>query len=97
MVYRPQLAVIRILFPDREALTQLLYLFPVSQTVRALAGDTLDCSGVQIGALIDELFTYSGPLGCQVLAGGLGDIVQGVPGVSLALWAPTAVRSTLCY
>ena len=39
-----------------------------------------DCSGVQVGALLDALFAYDGPLGCQVS-----------DGVELRLWAPTAL------
>jgi len=54
----------------------------VAISMRAPDGTTLDCTGVQIAPLLDELFTYTGPLGCF-----LGPDDQTV---SLALWAPTA-------
>eukprot|EP00930_Biecheleria_cincta_P021508 TRINITY_DN15926_c0_g3_i1.p1 TRINITY_DN15926_c0_g3~~TRINITY_DN15926_c0_g3_i1.p1 ORF type:complete len:1787 (-),score=284.53 TRINITY_DN15926_c0_g3_i1:107-5446(-) len=45
-----------------------------------------DCTGVQVGALLDECFRYDGPLGCNELPDG---------GVSFNLWAPTALSVEL--
>jgi len=41
----------------------------------------LDCTGVQIGQLLDHCFSYDGPLGCTMDRNG----------VTLSLWAPTAL------
>ncbi|CAK0802794.1 unnamed protein product, partial [Prorocentrum cordatum] len=50
--------------------------------MRCPTGEALDCTGVQLGPLLDELFAYAGPLGCAPAGDGL----------ALSLWAPTAVR-----
>jgi len=44
-------------------------------------GEVLDCTGVQVGSVLDDLYSYSGALGCVPAKDG---------GVSLHLWAPTA-------
>jgi len=58
----------------------------------------VDCTGIQIGPLIDEIFAYDGPLGCQPLPGFPQDCEPScgppVP-MEFALWAPTAVQVDL--
>lgn len=48
-------------------------------------GKPADCTGVQLGALLDELFAYDGPLGCHPLRG------DKLAGVNFSIWCPTAL------
>ncbi len=53
--------------------------------VASSGGDPLDATGVQVPGVLDDLYTYDGPLGVSFAAG--------VP--TLRLWAPTARSVTL--
>lgn len=74
-------------------------------------GECLDCTGVQIGGVLDDLYTYAGPLGCAPpvatgIIAGLGRLFgsflhtapppQTEVDVSLTLWAPTAQEVSVC-
>lgn len=50
-------------------------------------GRLIEGTGLQLPGVLDELFSYDGPLGANFTPGG---------GVSLHLWAPTAQEVTLC-
>ncbi|CAK9032481.1 Pullulanase 1 [Durusdinium trenchii] len=51
--------------------------------LRDANGEVLDCTGVQIGMLLDHCFRYDGALGCDVTK----------DGVQFHLWAPSAVSA----
>eukprot|EP00930_Biecheleria_cincta_P056506 TRINITY_DN42611_c0_g1_i1.p1 TRINITY_DN42611_c0_g1~~TRINITY_DN42611_c0_g1_i1.p1 ORF type:complete len:1074 (-),score=162.21 TRINITY_DN42611_c0_g1_i1:240-3422(-) len=53
-------------------------------------GKSLDCTGIQLGPLLDDVFGYSGPLGCHPQHG------DKTLGVELMLWAPTAISVHVC-
>ncbi|CAK9032738.1 Pullulanase 1 [Durusdinium trenchii] len=53
--------------------------------LRDANGEVLDCTGVQIGMLLDHCFRYDGALGCDVTK----------DGVQFHLWAPSAVSVEL--
>jgi len=54
-------------------------------------GKPTDCTGLQLGALLDELFAYDGPLGCHPLRGDTSS------GVNLSIWCPTAVSVSVTF
>lgn len=55
-------------------------------------GEAVDSTGVQVGALLDDLFAYDGPLGCYLADDGSGATTYPPStGPSLALWAPAAI------
>mmetsp|Transcript_123067 Transcript_123067/g.223785 ORF Transcript_123067/g.223785 Transcript_123067/m.223785 type:complete len:1273 (-) Transcript_123067:99-3917(-) len=73
--------------PQAAALTaRTLCRQPLVVIAQAPDGKVVASTAVRIGSLLDELFHYEGPLGCNPAK---------TDGVSLALWAPTALQVDL--